>query len=193
MNGDVIIDTAVGEVQLRETDLSDLNPENVKFYRDEVERPGSLVIPETGEAITGPGWLIGGTENDLIISGGGNIRMSGGFGDDHLIAEHAGVRALGGAGSDVLEARDLNAIFYGGSGTDQFYFADRIDGSIGDFQSGLDQVVINEGLEFENSEDAFSALTDTELGAVLLSSNGDQLLFANISVSQLGQSDFIFV
>jgi len=193
VNGDVLINTAVGQVKLAATDLTGLNQDNIKFYRDEVERPDSLVIPETGEAITGSGWITGTDANDLVISGGGNIRVSGGFGDDHLIAEHWGVRILGGSGNDVLEARDLYALFYGGSGTDQFYFADRVDGLIGDFQSGLDQVVLSEGLGFENSEDAFAALTDTDDGAVLLSSNGDQLLFSNLEVSQLDQDDFIFV
>jgi Ca2+-binding RTX toxin-like protein len=193
VNGDVLINTAVGQVKLAATDLKDLNQNNIKFYRDEVERPDALVIPETGGAITAPGWITGTDANDLVISGGGNIRVSGGFGDDHLIAEHWGVRILGGSGSDLLEARDLNALFYGGSGTDQFYFTDRVDGLIGDFQSGLDQVVLNEGLGFENSEGAFAALTDTDDGAVLLSSNGDQLLFANLEVSQLDQNDFIFI
>jgi len=193
VNDDVIIDTAVGQVQLLATDLTDLDQDNVKFYRDEVERPNSLVIPETGDAITGPGWITGTDANDLVISGGGNIRVSGGFGDDHLIAEHWGVRILGGSGSDLLEARDLYALFYGGSGTDQFYFTDRVDGLIGDFQSGLDQVVLNQGLGFENSQDAFAALTDTDDGAVLLSGNGDQLLFANLEVSQLDHDDFIFI
>jgi len=193
VDGDVLINTAVGQVLLEATELSDLTQDNVGFYRDEIERPESLVIPETGEAITGSGWITGTDANDLVISGGGNIRVSGGFGDDHLIAEHWGVRILGGSGNDVLEARDLYALFYGGSGTDQFYFTDRVDGVIGDFQSGLDQVVLSRGLGFENSEDAFAALTGTDAGAILLSSNGDQLLFANLEVSQLDQGDFIFV
>ena len=193
VNGDVIIDTVVGQVRLAETDLADLSQDNVRFYRDEIERSDALLIPETGDAITGPGWIIGTDANDLVISGGGNIRVSGGFGDDHLIAEHWGVRILGGSGNDLLEARDLHALLYGGSGTDQFYFTDRVDGVIGDFQSGLDQLVLNDGLGFENSDEAFNALTDTDDGAVLLSGDGDQLLFANLEVRQLDQNDFILV
>jgi len=39
----------------------------------------------------------------------------------------------------------------------------------------------------------FSSLSETAEGAVLLSENGDRLLFVNVALDQLEQNDFLII
>ncbi len=187
---DVIIATAAGSVTLRDTALDSLSAENVRFFRDEVERPDLLTVPHTVETLSQPGWIYGGADSETIVSAGGNILLSGGFGDDHLIAEHWGVRMQGGAGDDLLESRDSYGLLFGGAGMDQFYFVTHANGIVGDFQSGIDRVVLGTDTGFASAAQAHGALRQTDDGAVLDSASG-QILFAGLDVDQIGQSDFL--
>lgn len=190
----VRIATEAGHVRLYGVALEDLHEEMFGFYSDAPAPISDFNAPVTGALQTGPGWLDGGVENDLIASGQQNIRITGGFGDDHLIAQHWNVRMQGGAGDDLLEARAHDAILYGDAGADTFYFVNRLDGRLMDFEATADRVAIDAGMfGFEKTDDLVDALQQGETGAYLEGNDGDILTFENISAEALSVDNFVLV
>ena len=88
--------------------------------------------------------LSGGNGNDRLFGGKGSDVIKGGNHNDYLDGGDHSDKLIGGAGDDY---------FYGGSGKDKFIFSKvskQGDNAIGDFQDGVDLIVIRGAVEFEN-------------------------------------------
>ncbi len=188
---DALVRTTEGTVHLRNVDISDLTGPAVAFYQTPAEPPRAIDAPLTTNTISGPGWLNGTDDNDLITSGGSNLRLSGAAGDDHIISAHWAVRVEGGAGDDFIELRAHDGVLYGGSGDDVFLFTERLDGTIRDFQSGGDRIALTDDrFGYSTAEEAYAAIEDTDKGAILRGDNTDTLLIAGRHKDDLSIDDF---
>ena len=77
--------------------------------------------------------LYGGSDNDLLFGDAGSDSLDGGSGNDVLI---------GGSGSDLLDGGTGVDRLIGGSGSDVFVFAAADGDTIGDFEDGIDRIMI---------------------------------------------------
>lgn len=80
--------------------------------------------------------LFGGDGGDVLFGGAGQDALEGGAGDDSLDGGTGDDSLFGGAGVDIL---------FGGAGADTFRFTDKTheEDVIRDFESGVDQIVID--------------------------------------------------
>jgi len=191
----VRIDMDGGTVTLRNVDIAELGAGSLHTYAEARDVPDTLTPPDTaGPTITGRGWLNGTAENDMIVSGGGNVRLSGGFGDDHMIGEHWAVRMQGGAGDDLLEARAHHTTLRGDAGADTFLFRGRVDGKIQDFNTVEDRLAFDiEGTGFESYDDIVDAFVEGTRGVEIVSENGDSLTLEGVRQDMLAEDMFLFV
>lgn len=82
--------------------------------------------------------IYGGNGADQLYGGNGWDLLSGGNGDDRLYGENGNDVLAGGKGADLL---------FGGAGADAFVFgAQGGADTIGDFQLGIDRIVLTDGL-----------------------------------------------
>lgn len=191
-----VIALSEGFVRLRNVDADQLiGSGRLHTYTEARNTSDTLTPPDTvGAVITGMGWLNGTDQNDMIVSGGGNVRLIGGQGDDHMIGEHWGVRMIGGAGDDLLEARAHDGILRGDAGADTFLFRERVDGRIDDFNSVEDTLAIDvEGTGIADYEQLLSMIQDGSNGIDIVSDNGDRLTLTGIDRDTLTDDMILFV
>ncbi len=191
----VMIHMDGGKVILRDVTLGSLESDTFGTYTEMREVADTLTLPDTtGPTITGPGWLNGTDDNDMIVSGGGNVRLSGGFGDDHMIGDHWAVRMQGGAGNDLLEARAHDAILRGDGGEDTFLFRGRVDGRIQDFNTIDDRIAFDiEGTGFASYDDVLAAVVDGTNGVEIVSADSDRLSIEGLQQTGLTEDMFLFL
>lgn len=192
---DVVIRMTGGSVTLRDVDLADIRSDSLIVHTEARIDAQALTIPETtGPAITGRGWLNGTEDNDMILSGGGNVRLSGGFGDDHMISEHWNVRMQGGAGDDLIESRAHDAMLRGDAGADTFLFRGRVDGVIRDFSTVEDTLAFDaEGTGIANYDDLLAALRSGGDGVEISVSEGDRLTLEGLTQDMLTEDLILFL
>jgi len=183
------------KVTLRNVDLDEFGPGSLNVYTETRDEPDTLVPPETtGPVITGRGWLNGTADNDMIVSGGGNVRLGGRAGDDHMIGEHWNVRMQGGAGDDLLDSRAHDATLRGDAGADTFLFRGRVDGVIRDFSTVEDTLAFEiEGTGIATYDDLRAALRDGERGVEISVSEGDRLTLEGVTRDMLTEDMILLV
>lgn len=158
-------------------------------------------------ATAGGNTILGGQGADILIGGRARDDMSGGQGDDILIGDG---KAIYFGAADRLEGGEGNDLLMGGKGADVFVFSPN---------SGIDVIVsvATEGLDLQTSEfiyvgadfeigrdivelDGYRGLsaavinaniTQTDDGA-MFTYQGSQILFWDISASELTADSFIF-
>jgi len=117
--------------------------------------------------------------NDIIAGGEGNDDIQGGNGDDVIDA---------GAGNDLIYGDAGNNILTGGTGADSFIITnDAGTNTITDFELGIDTIDLR---QLSDSQ-LFSQLNSYQDGAnAVIEILGKQIVFENIDVSQLSESNF---
>lgn len=154
-------------------------------------------------ALTGNNTLHGEDDDDLLMGGIGADRLDGGEGRDVLIGDvsdrfSGNDKLSGGAGDDLLS---------GGGGADMFHFrtgdgndtigeidvvyaaASKSKVTGADFQSGLDQIVLD-GFGYDDVEEAFSHVTE-QSGTAVFADQGTSITFAGLTLAELSSNDFI--
>ncbi len=141
--------------------------------------------------------LEGGGGSDLLVGGAGRDLLMGGAGDDTLIGldgdEAAADFLNGGDGDDllVLGAGDRAS---GGAGADSFTVSDWIDadqpGQIGDFESGIDHLVIT--YDGQGAVPVIETTYDAAAGGLRLTVNGAPVVFL-AGVQSLAPEDLVLM
>ena len=88
------------------------------------------------------------TGNDALVGDASANLINGLQGDDLIFGREGNDTILGGDGNDIITGGAGNDILAGGDGADQFVFnaADASDDVIADFELGVDELVLNDGL-----------------------------------------------
>ncbi|MED5545213.1 MAG: calcium-binding protein, partial [Pseudomonadota bacterium] len=148
---------------------------------DELQGGGALDIIKAGAGDdTAKGGanrdkLYGGEGDDTLYGQGSNDKLYGGEGDDYLDGGGQNDRLYGGDGSDTIIGGDGDDVLYGDNPNDDndneafedFFVFDADDGNdkVFDFESGIDHVVLTEGVAYELSYDLPSGNTFMTYGA----------------------------
>ena len=158
---------------------------------------------------TGDDSLDGGAGNDTLngeagadqIAGGdGNDQLSGWTGNDTLAGDGGDDRLFGGLGNDSLDGGAGNDRLFGGAEADVFIFADgHGQDTIGDFNalSALEKIDLSgiTALGVYADYDALNAsgaVTTSGGGVLINTGDGNSILLAGVSLTDLDNTDFIF-
>lgn len=153
-----------------------------------------LVGGAGGDSILGGGGadsLFGGGGNDdRLLGAGGQDFIKGGGGADGLFGGGGADNLDGGGGADTLDGGRGRDVMKGGAGNDTFVFSQGRD-RITDFSSG-DQIDLSNVFFAGSFEDILEeGLVDETDGAVITIS-GAKLVLEGVTISDLGESDFLF-
>lgn len=100
--------------------------------------------------------IYGGSGDDIIFAGSGNVTVHGGLGDDLIAAASGNATLDGGAGTDVLETNSTGIyVLLGGGGGDAL-IANRAGTTTLDGGSGNDLLVLKESASLVNSNSSFN-------------------------------------
>lgn len=132
--------------------------------------------------------------SDKLILGDHNVNFLAGTDESDWIEGLAGNDILkGGAGNDYINAGSGNDWVVGGLGNDIFHFeAGDQDVKIGDWEIGVDKIVLANGLKFEDltkSTSVYNGVTTT----VFTTSNADRLMLKNVMCDDIGAEDFLTI
>ncbi|MGL5078348.1 MAG: calcium-binding protein [Waterburya sp.] len=124
--------------------------------------------------------LLGDAGNDFIVGGDGDDLLRGGEGNDVLRGEN---------GNDILGGEAGNDALYGGQGSDIFVIGDGRD-NIFDFADGSDQILLTNGLTFEN----LTITSSTSGGTGTTISSGGSVIanLTGVSPDVITSDDFSF-
>ena len=151
---------------------------------------------DTMDGGTGDDSLDGGDGNDVIGGGTGNDVISGGFGNDYVFGAEGNDYITGGSGTDLVFGAQGNDTLFGGPDSDVFYYRGG-DGTdlLADFVPGPTADVIDLiGTQFGSFAQVQQSLSfDPSTNSTVLRFNdGNYLIIANVTPSQLDASDFWF-
>ena len=150
-----------------------------------VENLSGTKFKDTLTGNNGANILTGLAGDDWLNGGKGNDQLGGGSGDDTL---------RGGNGNDHVFADDGNDSIWLGQGKDVFHFAsnDGVD-TVFDFDVKHDKLDLTEVFRFDINADNFATfLKDTDDGAAVSFSNGDQVVLVGVEVADLSAGNFLF-
>jgi Ca2+-binding RTX toxin-like protein len=146
--------------------------------------------------------LAGNADNDLVLGGNGNDNVQGGSGNDHLSGDAGNDSLNGGSGDDVIKFGDGSDNVVGLDGADLFVFA--LGGAAGvsnmvDFIAAEDFLALgdstfNAGIARTAAENlAFfvSHSVDGLNGTTFTGSNGTQVFFRQVHLTQLSVANFV--
>ena len=133
-----------------------------------------------------------GLEASLIFNANPNYRGTS-LGDT-IVAPAGGANIYGFDGADTLESGTGNDVMFGGPGNDTFVFKDSSGQDlIKDFDAPMgDDTVDLSALGIQTFAEVQTMLSDTPDGAKLDFGNGNSILFEDIAVASLQDSDFLF-
>ncbi|MCI4662217.1 MAG: SGNH/GDSL hydrolase family protein [Neomegalonema sp.] len=152
-----------------------------------------LIVAGNGRDI-----LKGGTGDDALVANGGNDILFGGLGDDTLAGGIGLDQLFGQAGDDVLDGGAGSDRLTGGAGADRFVFRAQATAqrdTVVDFDAQVDI------LDFSQFSESFTADTLSEVlanaqdlaaGALLDFGDGQRLLLAGYSASEIDEDWFVF-
>ncbi|MCP8940836.1 family 16 glycosylhydrolase [Alsobacter sp. SYSU M60028] len=129
--------------------------------------------------------LTGGAFNDTLVGGAGADSLSGLAGNDRLNGGLGNDTLAGGSGADTLT---------GDAGNDIFLFTSPATAStatITDFVVGQDRIDAR-ALGLASFADVTSHAADNGLGYAVISAGGETITLQNVSLSKLGEGDFVF-
>lgn len=142
---------------------------------------GSERLTGTGESdyiqgLAGNDSISGGGQKDNLLGDAGNDFMTGGAGDDLLRGGDGNDVLRSGDGNDTLGGEIGNDSLYGGRGDDLFVIGDGQD-RIFDFVDGTDQILLTNGLTFDDltitaSTTGGSGTTISGFGSVIANLTG---------------------
>jgi hypothetical protein len=105
--------------------------------------------------------IFGGSGDDLIFAGSGNVTVYGGSGDDLIAAGSGNARLFGGSGTDVLATNSLGTnLLEGGSGGDAL-IANRGGTNTLEGGTGNDLIVLKENASLVDPRGGFDFRTQT--------------------------------
>ncbi|MCO6384069.1 calcium-binding protein [Oceanicola sp. 502str15] len=141
--------------------------------------------------------IYGGGGNDTIGSGDGADEIWGQSGSDVLNGGGGNDVINGGGGSDRINGGTGNDLLSGGAGADTFVFATLSSGEldiITDFDAAEADVLQFSGIPGGSKADRIDALGAIQSGDdVLLGFGGHSILLEDVSLADLGTSEFVFV
>lgn len=148
----------------------------------------------TGESdyITGLGGndsLSGGGQKDNLLGDAGNDFIVGGDGDDLLRGGDGTDLLRGQNGNDILGGEAGNDALYGGQGNDIFVIGDGRD-NIFDFVDGSDQILLTNGLTFEDL--TITGSTSGGTGTTISSGGSVIANLTGVSPDVITSDDFVF-
>lgn len=144
-----------------------------------------------GEA--GDDWLDGGTGNDTLLGGNGNDNLFGGNDNDSVVGGAGDDTLNGGLANDTLIGNHGIDIMTGGEGADIFAFimgGDII--RITDFEAGVDDLAFV-GLPTGFTASDLLPFVSQVGNDVIIAAGGQQVVFEDTLLSDLGGGDVIFV
>jgi serralysin len=124
--------------------------------------------------------LLGDAGNDFVVGGDGDDLLRGGDGNDVLRGEN---------GNDILGGETGNNSLYGGQGNDIFVIGNGRD-NIFDFADGSDQILLTNGLTFEDL--TITASTTGGTGTTISSSGNVIASLTGVSPDVITADDFSF-
>ncbi|MFD2741082.1 calcium-binding protein [Sulfitobacter aestuarii] len=138
----------------------------------------------------GDDMLNGGAGDDLIGGGDGMDIAHGGTGDDFVAGGDGDDQLFGDAGMDKINGGNGDDVMSGGVGKDTFVFNSYNDGEVDvitDFATGMDQLLLRD------VDGGFSALAMSDVdGDAQITYQGHSIVLADVDVSVVSESDFIF-
>jgi Ca2+-binding RTX toxin-like protein len=168
--------------------------------RADLSYPTKSTGDAAGDVFTSIENLIGSDFNDSLGGNNANNILYGGGGDDSLGGLGGGDRLFGGAGNDTLLGQGGTDILDGGAGNDVlngglgsrdwFVFSGNWgQDRIVDFERGVDLI------DLRGNDLTFAELTVTQQGADVLVSSaefGASILISNLQAANLAVTDFLF-
>ncbi len=146
--------------------------------------------------------ITGGTDDDVVYGGKANDLLQGNAGNDGLSGDSGDDSLNGGGGDDRLKFADGSDNVVGGTGADTFVFA--LGGAVGvtnlvDFIAAEDFLALgdagfNNGVAhtaLENHAFFVSHSVDALHGTTFTGSNGAQVFFRQVHLSQLSVANFL--
>jgi serralysin len=133
--------------------------------------------------------LSGGGQKDNLLGDAGNDFITGGDGDDLLRGGDGNDALRSGNGNDTLGGEAGIDNLFGGQGNDIFVIGDGRD-NIFDFVDGTDQILLTNGLTFEDL--TISALTSAGTGTTISGFDGAIAYLTGVSPDVITADDFSF-
>ncbi|MGC9528726.1 MAG: hypothetical protein ACP5D7_24610, partial [Limnospira sp.] len=193
------IDTDNGMVEIQNIDLAVIL-ENARVIGD---ANSNIVIGDNasqtvylgdgedeGHGGEGPDVFYGGQKGDEIWGNQGLDYLSGDRDNDTLYGGKGADTLDGGSGNDDLHGDSGDDLLIGGEGSDRFHITPTSGtDTIADFEDGIDQIILEEGLTFEQLAIAPSP---DNLGATIARlDTGEVLAILNgIDITRLTENDF---
>jgi Ca2+-binding RTX toxin-like protein len=132
----------------------------------------------------------GGRGNDLIFGGNGNDHLFGGRGNDALVGEAGRDHLFGGSGRDLLLGGPGKDLLVGGADNDTFLIRHGTDvDTIADLRAG-DRIDIRD-FSFASFQAVLNAAHQSHDGVVINLDSSDQLVIADVKLSDLHAEQFI--
>ena len=160
-----------------------------------VDNAGDVVTENGGEGTdtvhASISYKLGGSVNNLTLTGSGNINGTG-TGSDNVLRGNTGRNTLnGGGGDDYIKGGDGNDTLTGGDDDDLFVCGDN-DGKdvVTDFENGSDKIDLTTVDDVSRFRDL--DITDTGSGVLIDYGNGTIQLDDVASATSITAGDFIF-
>ncbi len=164
--------------QLADSDLSELDMPSVSLRfgsdgdNDFEVSPGLFYLGGRGDdevtvTDTGPNFVEGGDDNDILTGGAATDNFAGGAGNDQLFGLGASDRLFGGAGNDLLDGGADGDFLTAGTGNDVLY-----GGAAG---SGSDWMIGGDGMDTVYGGDDVDVLFGDDVAPLPVTGGPDQL------------------
>jgi len=132
----------------------------------------------------------GGRGNDLMFGGNGNDHLFGGRGNDALVGEGGKDHLFGGSGRDLLLGGPGKDLLVGGADNDTFLIRQGTGVDIiADLQAG-DRIDVRD-FNFASFQAVLNAAHQSHDGVAINLGGGDQLVIADVKLSDLHAEQFI--